>query len=144
MQLRITYSPGETIALGAEYAKTLTGRSVTAFIGGMGMGKTTFVRGMAQGLLLPDEVASPTFALVHDYGGSPPLVHLDMYRIGSFEDLQSVGFYEYLDAGAMLVVEWSENVLPYLPRDTRFIRITAPSERERRFEIDVPFEEVTK
>jgi len=75
----------ESVAMTEEYgrqlAKTLSAGTVVAFYGGMGMGKTAMVRGIADGLQLNAEVSSPTFALVHHYGGNPPLVHFDMYRV---------------------------------------------------------------
>ena len=111
----------ESVAMTEEYgrrlAQELKSGSVVAFFGGMGMGKTQMVRGIAEGLGLNAEVASPTFALVHDYGGHPPLIHFDMYRVTGWEDLYSTGYFDYLDAGCILVVEWSENIASALPED---------------------------
>lgn len=126
-----THSTAETEAVGEEIAKTLQSGSVVALFGGMGMGKTAFVRGVARGLNLSAEVSSPTFALVHDYGGNPPLVHFDMYRISSWDDLLTTGYYDYLDAGAVLVIEWSENIVAALPEDALRLRISAPDETTR-------------
>ncbi|MBP3381659.1 MAG: tRNA (adenosine(37)-N6)-threonylcarbamoyltransferase complex ATPase subunit type 1 TsaE, partial [Clostridia bacterium] len=109
----------------------LCGGQVLALFGGMGMGKTAFVRGLARGLQLSAEVSSPTFALVHDYGGNPPLVHFDMYRISSWDDLLTTGYYDYLDEGAILVIEWSENIEAALPADAVRLRISAPDETTR-------------
>ena len=102
---------------GEKLAKELRGGCVVAMFGGMGMGKTQLVRGIARGLGLDAEVSSPTFALVHDYGGDPPLVHFDMYRISGWEDLYSTGFFDYMESGAILAVEWSENIENALPED---------------------------
>lgn len=117
----------ESVAMTEEYgrrlAQELHSGTVVAFFGGMGMGKTAMVRGIAAGLGLQTEVSSPTFALVHDYGGNPPLVHFDMYRVSGWEDLYSTGFFDYLDAGCILVVEWSENINSALPPDAIRIRI---------------------
>ena len=126
-----THSAAETEAVGETVAHELQGGQVLALFGGMGMGKTAFVRGVARGMQLSAEVSSPTFALVHDYGGNPPLVHFDMYRISSWDDLLTTGYYDYLDAGAILVIEWSENVEAALPEDTIRLRISAPSETTR-------------
>lgn len=112
-----------TEVYGRELAKELKSGSVVAFFGGMGMGKTAMVRGIADGLGLDTEISSPTFALVHDYGGQPPLVHFDMYRVSTWEDLYSTGFFDYLDAGAILVIEWSENIENALPEDAIRLRI---------------------
>ena len=111
----------ESVAMTEEYGRRLASElkrgSVVAFFGGMGMGKTQMVRGIAAGLGLDAEVSSPTFALVHDYGGQPPLVHFDMYRVTGWEDLYSTGYFDYLDIGCILVVEWSENIVSALPED---------------------------
>ena len=122
----------ENVTMTEEYGRRLAtelhGGSVVAFFGGMGMGKTAMVRGIAAGLGLDAEVSSPTFALVHDYGGRPPLIHFDMYRVSCWEDLYSTGYFDYLDAGCILVVEWSENIASALPADA--IRITIRREDE--------------
>lgn len=115
-------------------AEDLKPGTVIALFGGMGMGKTAMVRGLAAGLGLSAEVSSPTFALVHDYGGNPPLVHFDMFRVSGWEDLYSTGFFDYLDAGAILVVEWSENIEAALPADCIRIRISQIGENTRLIE----------
>lgn len=130
----ISNSVAETEKYGQMLADELAPGSVLALFGGMGMGKTALVRGLAQGLGLDAEVSSPTFALVHDYGGTPPLVHFDMYRINGWEDLYSTGFFEYLDAGAILVVEWSENIEAALPESAIRIHFTRLDETVRRIE----------
>lgn len=128
----------ESVAMTEEYgkrlAKELKSGMVLALFGGMGMGKTALVRGIADGLGLSAEVSSPTFALVHDYGGNPPLVHFDMYRVSGWEDLYSTGFFDYLDAGAILVVEWSENIVSALPEDAIRLHISRVDETTRLFE----------
>ena len=120
----VTRSAAETEALGAAVGRALTGGAVLALFGGLGMGKTAFVRGLAAGRGLEAEVSSPTFALVHEYGGQPP-VHFDMYRVTGWDDLYSTGFFDYIDAGCILAVEWSENVEGALPEEAlrfRFAR----------------------
>lgn len=128
----------ESVAQTEEYGKRLAGElssgTVLALFGGMGMGKTALVRGIASGLGLSAEVSSPTFALVHDYGGHPPLVHFDMYRVNGWEDLYSTGFFDYLDAGSILVVEWSENIVSALPDDAIRLHISRVDETTRLIE----------
>ena len=123
-----------TEAYGRRLAAELKSGTVVAMFGGMGMGKTALVRGIAAGMGLNAEVSSPTFALVHDYGGRPPLVHFDMYRVTGWEDLYSTGFFDYLDAGAILVVEWSENIVSALPEDAIRLRISREDECTRLIE----------
>lgn len=129
-----TRSVAETEAVGEALAAQLCGGQVVALYGGMGMGKTAFVRGVARGRGLSAQVSSPTFAIVHDYGGNPPLVHFDMYRISGWEDLYTTGFFEYLDQGAILVVEWSENIEAAIPQDAVRLRISAPTATTRLIE----------
>ena len=132
----VTHSEKETESLGERVAQQCSGGTVVAFFGGLGMGKTAFVRGMARALSPDAHVSSPTFALVNDYGGTPPLIHFDMYRVTGWEDLDTTGFYDYQDAGAVLAVEWSENVEAALPPDAVRITFTRLSETERRIEIE--------
>ena len=128
----------ESVMMTEEYgmhlASELHGGTVLALFGGMGMGKTALVRGIAAGLGLSAEVSSPTFALVHDYGGHPPLVHFDMYRVTGWEDLYSTGFFDYLDAGAILVIEWSENIVSALPDDAICLNFSRIDENTRLIE----------
>ena len=119
---------------GVRLANELSAGTVVALFGGMGMGKTALVRGIAAGLGLSAEVSSPTFALVHDYGGNPPLVHFDMYRVTGWEDLYSTGYFDYLDAGAILVVEWSENIVSALPEDAIRLQFSRVGENARLIE----------
>lgn len=130
-------STEETEAIGEKLAGTLQGNEVIALYGGMGMGKTAFVRGLARGLGVSAEVSSPTFALVHEYRGRIPLYHFDMYRVGGWDDLYSTGFFDYLDSGAVMVIEWSENIEAALPDGV--IRITLEKgngEQERTLKIE--------
>ena len=109
-------STAETEELGRRLGRLLRGGEVIAMFGGLGMGKTAFVRGLARGLQVPEgEVSSPTFALVHSYEGRLTLHHFDMYRVESWDDLYSTGFFDYLDTDCVLVIEWSENIAGALP-----------------------------
>ncbi len=130
----ISDSVAKTEEYGEQLAKELKAGDIVAMFGGMGMGKTQLVRGIARGLGLDAEVSSPTFALVHDYGGVPPLVHFDMYRISGWEDLYSTGFFEYLETGAILAVEWSENIENALPSNAIRLYFTRVDENTRQIE----------
>ncbi len=133
--VHITASPEQTEALGARVGAAVPA-GVVALFGGLGMGKTAFVRGMAAGRGLSAEVSSPTFALVHEYGGQPPLVHFDMYRVSGWDDLYSTGFFDYLDAGCLLAVEWSENIEAALPEDAVRVRFERLDDDTRRITIE--------
>lgn len=120
-----TTSPEETIALGARLGKSLKGGEVIAYKGGLGAGKTTFTRGLAQGMGLPDEVHSPTFALVNEYHSDNcplTLCHFDFYRINTAEGLESTGYYDYISPDTVICGEWSEN-LPNLLDETITVTI---------------------
>lgn len=110
-------------------AAQLHGGEVIAFTGGMGAGKTAFTRGLAIGLGAGDVASSPTFAIVNEYPGRLILEHFDMYRIESWDDLYSTGFFDYLDTDRVLAVEWSENIAAALPEDAITIDIQ-PGETE--------------
>ncbi len=111
-----SFSEQDTHDIGVKLAKKLKGKEIIAFYGGMGMGKTAFVRGIADYFGLENEVSSPTFAIVNEYKGNVTIYHFDMYRINGIEDLESTGFYDYVDNGIMLI-EWSENIESLLPKD---------------------------
>ena len=139
----VSHSPEETVALEKKLGAVLRGGEVIAYFGGLGMGKTTFTSGLALGMGINAEVSSPTFSLVHDYGGNPPLYHFDMYRINGFDDLYSTGFFDYLDSGAVLAVEWSENIENILPENTlkiEFLRGENDGERILRMSGDSVYE----
>ena len=108
----ISNSVEETEKIAAEYARGLKAGDVLFFRGDLGAGKTAFVRGLAAGLgIAPEAVSSPTFTFVKEYrGGRLPLAHFDMYRVGSADDLYSIGFFDYIGSDAVVAVEWSENI----------------------------------
>ncbi len=118
----ISNSPEQTEELASRLGEVLSGGETIAFFGGLGMGKTRFTAGLAKGMGISRDVSSPTFSLVHEYRGGIPLYHFDMYRINTYDDLCSTGFFDYLDWGGVLAVEWSENIENALPED-KLIRI---------------------
>lgn len=132
----ISKSTNDTEKIGESVANKLCGNEVIALFGGLGMGKTAFTRGLCRGLGVNDGVSSPTFALVNEYHGKYNIYHFDMYRVTSWEDLYSTGFFDYLDNG-VLVIEWSENIEGALPENTIRINISnGDSDDERTFEIE--------
>ena len=108
----ITHSPEETISFAEKIGRLLKAGDFIAYHGDLGAGKTTFTRGLAVGMGLPDEVSSPTFAIVNEYHGrdKTTLYHFDMYRIGSSEELETTGFYDYPLDESVFAVEWAENI----------------------------------
>ena len=127
-----THSPDETEALGAALAARLSPGSVVALFGGLGAGKTAFVRGLARGLGCAGDVCSPTYAIMNEYPGQPPLAHFDMYRIEGWDSLESTGWFDYLDGEYIVAVEWSENILEALPENALRVTIShEPKENSR-------------
>ena len=131
MEPIISNSAAETEAIGERLAQQLQGTEVIALFGGLGMGKTAFTRGLARGLGVADGVSSPTFALVNTYHGKFPVYHFDMYRVQTWDDLYSTGFFDYLDTG-VLVIEWSENIEGALPDNAIRITIARGNHDEQR------------
>lgn len=106
-----------TIALGKKIGQQLVAGDVLVLDGDLGAGKTTFTKGLAAGLEIPDIIKSPTFTIIHEYqDGRLPLYHMDAYRLenGGAEDL---GLEEYFDGDGVSVVEWAEFVEDELPAD---------------------------
>ncbi len=124
---RLTCSPDETEKFGGEIARTALENKIDfiAMYGGLGAGKTAFVRGMAQSLAPGAHVSSPTYSIVNEIypvgGKRPVLFHFDMYRVESEDDLDSIDFDSYFLRGAMIVCEWSENIEFALPE--RYLRV---------------------
>lgn len=132
----ISDSPDCTKKIAADLAATLNGGEVIAFYGDLGMGKTCFATGLAEGLGFKGEVSSPTFAIINEYsGGRLDLYHFDMYRVTGWDDLYSTGYFEYMESGGVLAVEWSENIESALPDDV--IRVTIKRLDETKREITI-------
>ena len=127
----------ETVALGRRLAGRLAPGTLVAFTGGLGMGKTAFCQGLAEGLGCTDPVSSPTFAIVNYYRGPRPMAHFDLYRIRSEEDLYTAGFYEYLDQGAVVAAEWSENLADLLAAEGPVRVDIRPGARENERMIEI-------
>lgn len=122
--------------MAADFAKTVKKGTVIGFIGGLGMGKTAFTSGFVKGLGINADVSSPTFAICNEYIGNDCCVyHFDMYRIESWDDLYSTGFFDYIDSGAYILAEWSENVFGALPDDSVIIEIEKLGDNDRKFKI---------
>lgn len=128
----VTHSAAETIDVGKKIGKKLRGGDIIAFKGGLGAGKTTITHGIALGMGLKDDVSSPTFAIVNEYIGEKlSLCHFDMYRI-SADELESIGFYDYLAEDRVLAIEWSENIAGELPDGIITIEILRTGEDDRK------------
>ena len=132
----ISKSVEQTEEFAEEFSKNLNGNEIIAMYGELGAGKTAFARGLARGLDVEDTVSSPTFAIVNEYRGAYPVYHFDMYRIESWNDLDSIGFFDYIDNG-VIIIEWSENIEGALPDDIIKVNISkTDKENERIIKIE--------
>ncbi len=114
--LELTSSAPEcTEALGRALAEILPLGTLITLCGDLATGKTCLVRGMAQHFAQGAPVHSPTFTLVNQYGDEPALYHLDLYRLGSPEELADLGYEELFDGAGICVVEWAERAEGFLP-----------------------------
>ena len=128
-----TRNVSETEKIGFMLGQTVKDSSVVAMFGDLGAGKTAFTRGFAKGMGIDSDVSSPTFALVNEYRGKgKTLYHFDMYRISGWDDLYSTGYFDYLDAGGCLIIEWSENIEAILPEDCIRVTITKTDNPDER------------
>lgn len=108
---RMCPNASATRELGRTLGSVVDAKQVLLIRGGLGAGKTTFVQGLAEGLGCTDEATSPTFNLVHVYaGGRLPLVHLDLYRLGSEGEVLESGYASHFESGAVIAIEWPERL----------------------------------
>jgi tRNA threonylcarbamoyladenosine biosynthesis protein TsaE len=132
-----TRSEEETIALGERLAQDLPAGSVVLLIGNLGAGKTTLAKGIVEGLgaANADEVSSPTFTLIHDYGDGR-VYHVDLYRLDTAREVESLGLEELFERGAVVLIEWGERFPQLMPAERMEIRLTSARD-PRRIEIAV-------
>lgn len=131
MLKHVTHNEKETESFGSELAGRLKVPSVICLYGELGAGKTAFVRGLASGLGITAPVSSPTFTIVNEYPGNPELIHFDMYRLHSADELFDIGWEDYLHRNAVLAVEWSENVEEAFDGSEVVVSFTKLSDTER-------------
>ena len=122
-------SAEETIEFARGYAKGLKAGDILLLEGGLGAGKTTFCKGIAEGLGITDEILSPTYAYMNDYSGR--LYHFDCYRLLSGEQAEALGLCDYFYAGGVCVVEWAENIASVLPEKVKRVKIEERADGKR-------------
>lgn len=134
----VTHSTEETIRCGREIGKRLTPPVLILLSGDLGAGKTTLTKGLASGLgaAEEDEVTSPTFTLVHKYERDARLYHVDLYRIASPEDFDTLGLEEIFDDRAVVVIEWADKLDLRTEWPMLRIKLAHISEDERRISIN--------
>ena len=130
-----TSSAEETMALGEKLGARLEPGDVLALFGDLGAGKTTLTKGIARGLKLPADIHSPTFTLIHEHPGKIPLYHVDLYRLSTEEEIETLGLDEYIYSDGITIIEWADRMEATLPSDRLDItlRMKGDNERELRF-----------
>ncbi|MBQ9463147.1 MAG: tRNA (adenosine(37)-N6)-threonylcarbamoyltransferase complex ATPase subunit type 1 TsaE [Bacteroidales bacterium] len=122
-----------------QFLKEIGDSRIVAFYAPMGAGKTTFTTALCKVLgVNSDAVSSPTFAIVNEYvsGSGEPVYHFDFYRIETPAEALDIGLYDYLDSGALCIMEWPENIEGLLPEETLKVSITVEPDGSRRISWD--------
>jgi tRNA threonylcarbamoyladenosine biosynthesis protein TsaE len=134
----ITHSAEETITFGRKLASELSPPLIVLLCGDLGAGKTTLVKGIAEGFdaARADDVTSPTFTLIHEYRGSrATLYHIDLYRIDTQRDLETLGLDDLLAPNCILLVEWGEKFPCFKRHRDVAITLERAGESERRIQV---------
>jgi len=132
-----TRSAAQTAGVGAKVAAMLRAPAVVMLIGDLGSGKTTLAKGIVQalGVAPPEEVLSPTFSLVHEYEGEPKVYHLDLYRLDTVPELETLGLEDIWDQRAIVLIEWGERFTSELPGARIEVRMDYDGDEGRVIEV---------
>ncbi|HWR52185.1 MAG TPA: tRNA (adenosine(37)-N6)-threonylcarbamoyltransferase complex ATPase subunit type 1 TsaE [Bryobacteraceae bacterium] len=133
-----TATEDETIAVGERIARELPSHALVLLIGNLGAGKTTIAKGIVNGLGAddPDDVSSPTFTLIHEYGGGR-VYHIDLYRLDHASEVETLGLDELLDREAVTLIEWGERFPELWPPDRFEVELRADGDH-RTIEFRLP------
>ena len=128
----ISNSPDETEAFGRRFAENLKPGDVLALTGGLGSGKTQFVKGLAAGLGATTAATSPTFTLIHEYSaGRFPIYHFDFFRVEDQQSAERLGLDDYFFGDGVSVIEWADRFPDLIPETARWIAFQTKSETQR-------------
>ncbi|MCR1898903.1 tRNA (adenosine(37)-N6)-threonylcarbamoyltransferase complex ATPase subunit type 1 TsaE [Irregularibacter muris] len=128
----ITYSPQQTFELGQRIGEKSLPGTVICLSGEMGAGKTALTQGIVKGIGIEDYVTSPTYTLVNEYYGDIPVYHFDVFRIEDVEELDEIGFDEYLYGQGVVIIEWPSQILESLPKEYLWISIDKGEKEDQR------------
>jgi tRNA threonylcarbamoyladenosine biosynthesis protein TsaE len=136
----VSNSPQETIAIGGRIASSIektTKGSVVALVGGLGSGKTCLVKGIALSLGVNENITSPTYTIVSEYGCRlfPALYHIDAYRLNNENDFENIGGSEIINGGGICLIEWADRIMKILPQDTITVNIKITGRDSRSIQI---------
>lgn len=125
-----TFSPEETFALGETLGRAARPGEVYTLVGDLGVGKTVFTQGIAQGLSIEEPICSPTFTIVQVYEeGRMPFYHFDVYRIGDIEEMEEIGYEDYFYGNGLSLIEWANLIEDILPQERKEIKIEKDLEK---------------
>ena len=127
----LTLNPEETIELGKQLSNYLQGGDVLAMVGELASGKTTFIKGILQGLKYNEPVTSPTFTLINEYDALYPVIHIDCYRETNLNRWIKIGFHDYINTENIVIIEWANKITPLLPYDYIQIDFTRQGKDKR-------------
>ena len=129
-----THSDEETRAVGRHLAALLPRRAVVALTGDLGAGKTTLSQGIVEGrrAAKAEDVSSPTFTLIHEYGEPVSVYHIDLYRLDTAEEARRLGLEDIFEQDALVLLEWGDRFPELLPRDAVYIHLNAEADDTRR------------
>lgn len=133
----ISNSAEETVAVGEKLAKQVKKGDVIALVGELGSGKTVLAKGVAKGLGVRGAryVNSPSFVIIKEYKGNPPLYHFDLYRLDKVHRIDSVNFEEYFYGNGVTVIEWADKIRDLLPQKYIEVRLSVIGEHKRKIDI---------
>ncbi|TDO86128.1 tRNA threonylcarbamoyladenosine biosynthesis protein TsaE [Halanaerobium saccharolyticum] len=131
----ITESPAETKDFGRKLAELIENPALILLKGDLGTGKTLIIKAAVSALGYQGDVTSPTFNLVQEYQAEIEIIHMDLYRLDSSDELLEIGFKDYLNRDAVIFIEWPELALPLIPADFIFINLDKISAEQRRITV---------
>ena len=117
MNIFISTSKENTFNIARNFAKKIKKNQLILFKGDIGSGKTTFINGFVSYFNYDKPISSPTYSILNIYETIPNILHFDMYRISSLIDLETTGFFDYINSNYIILVEWSENIISYIKED---------------------------
>lgn len=128
-----SFSADDTFNIGSELAKMAKPGEVYCLYGDLGTGKTVFSQGFGAGLMIDEPISSPTFTILKEYHeGTLPFYHFDVYRIGSDDEMDEIGYYDIIDGEGVCLIEWAELIKDILP--THYNKVTIEKNPEKGFD----------
>ena len=119
----------DTFSFARKLGKLANKGDIFCLIGDLGVGKTIFSKGFAQGMGIDEHITSPTFTIIHEYEGQLPLYHFDVYRISDVDEMDEIGYEEYFYGEGVCLIEWANLILDIIPRFAKYITIEKDLEK---------------